>query len=220
MHAYCLDQISNPREIFGQLDHNLDIYAPHSPGTFPVREFHFDSSLDFAIFLSLPLLHICPNFRWFSSSLGWPAQPLQPHIPTFSLIWQVSNSYKCDTRLYQDNAEFRICDNMPSIFAEWPDYTTMPLQASWGYVVIGPSALLYSTDATYRLQWIFLNLPTNIVAIGIKNAILRHCLLHPFFLHLMAIIIMMLYQGRMGAASSWLGCQSYQFRINGDNLCA
>ena len=36
-----------PREIFGQLDHNLDIYAPHSPGTFPVREFHFDSDLNF-----------------------------------------------------------------------------------------------------------------------------------------------------------------------------
>ena len=36
-----------PREIFGQLDHNLDIYAPHSPGTFPVREFHFSSYLNF-----------------------------------------------------------------------------------------------------------------------------------------------------------------------------
>ena len=39
-------------------------------------------------------------------------------------------------------------------FFEWPDNTIMLLQASWGYVVIGPSALLYSTDATYRLQWI------------------------------------------------------------------
>ena len=58
----------------------------------------------------------------------------------------------------------------------------MPLQASWGYVVIGPSALLYSTDATYRLRWIFLNLPTNIVAIGIENAILHHCLPPPSFL--------------------------------------
>ena len=36
-----------PREIFGQLDHNLDIYAPHSPGTFPVRAFHFSSYLNF-----------------------------------------------------------------------------------------------------------------------------------------------------------------------------
>ena len=47
-------------------------------------------------------------------------------------------------------------------------------------------------------------------------------LLPPFILLLIAIIIM-LYQGRMGAASSWLGSRSYQFRINGDNhdhLCA
>merc|ERR1719500_2735329 len=27
-------------------------------------------------------------------------------------------------------------------------------QASWGYVVVGPSALLYSTDATYRAEWV------------------------------------------------------------------
>ena len=37
-------------------------------------------------------------------------------------------------------------------------------QASWGYVVVGPSALLYSTDATYRSFWIFGNIPNfNIV---------------------------------------------------------
>ena len=77
----------------------------------------------------------------------------------------------------------------------------MPLQASWGYVVIGPSALLYSTEATYRLLTMdFVKLANQSYGIELKFFIIIS-LLPPFILLLITIIIT-LYQGRMAAASS------------------
>jgi hypothetical protein len=82
---YDVDHHHIAREIFGQLDHNLDIYAPHSAGTFPVIIF-------------------------------FPGMACTTPASAYSNIL---------THL-----------------------------ASWGYVVVGPSALLYSTDATYRAEWV------------------------------------------------------------------
>lgn len=82
---YDVDHHHIAREILGQLDHNLDIYAPHSAGTFPVIIF-------------------------------FPGMACTTPASAYSNIL---------THL-----------------------------ASWGYVVVGPSALLYSTDATYRAEWV------------------------------------------------------------------
>jgi len=80
-----VDYIHVNKEIFGSLDHALDIYAPHAAGPAPVVVFFTGLS---------------------GMAPGWAYSGLLTHI------------------------------------------------ASWGYVVISPSALLYNPAETYKAEWV------------------------------------------------------------------